>query len=123
MTIDAGGGTDAATGSLLPPGAGALGSAVRVGSQNGEIGLTVDQVNGGVSLSANPVLGVTTIPLTNINISAENGFVNISCGEAGTMLIDGGANLIIKSSTAITLEAPTINIMGLPLVNGVPIPL
>jgi hypothetical protein len=123
MTLDAGGGTDAAAGSLLPAGAGALGSAVRVGSQNGEIGLTVDQVNGGVSLSAKPVLGVTTIPLTNINISAENGFVNISCGEAGTMMIDGGANLLIKSATAITLQAPTVNIMGLPLVNGVPIPL
>lgn len=123
VSLDNDGGTGAGGAPLVPPGAGALGSAVRLGSQGGEIGVTVDQVNGGVNITANPVLGVTTIPLTNINISAENGFVNISCGEAGTMLINGGANLIIKSTTAITLEAPTVNVAGLLTVNGVPIPL
>jgi hypothetical protein len=62
-------------------------------------------------------------PVPNVNIQAENGFVNIGVGADGTMLIDGGMNLIIKSSTAVTIDAPTINLMGLPLVNGVPIPL
>ncbi|WP_156756338.1 phage baseplate assembly protein V [Actinokineospora pegani] len=123
MDLDAGGGTDGGAGPIVPPGAGALGSAVRLGSQNGEIGVTVDQVNGGVNITADPVPGVTTMPLNNINISTMNGFINIGAGPSGTMLIDGGANLIIKSSTAITLNAPTVNIIGLPLVNGIPIPI
>jgi len=123
VSLDNGGGTDAGMGPIVPVGAGALGSGVRVGSQRGEIGLTVDQVNGGVSITANPVPGVTMIPLTNINISAENGFVNLSCGESGTMMIDGGMNLVIKSSTAITLDAPIVNVIGLLTLNGVPIPL
>ena len=127
VSLDSGGGTSASTGlgggTLVPPGTGALGSAVRLGSQNGEFGLTVDQVNGGVSLTAKPILGVTTIPVPSINIAAENGFVNIACGEMGMMLVDGGANLIIKSAAAITLEAPTVNVVGLLTVNGVPIPL
>jgi hypothetical protein len=76
-----------------------------------------------VTISAKPVLGVTTMPVPNINIAAENGFVNIGCGASGTMLIDGGMNLVIKSATAVTIQAPTINLLGLPLVNGVPIPL
>ena len=120
-TVDAGGGTGAAatTPSLVPP----LASAVRLGSQQGEMGVTVDQVNAGVTISAKPVLGVTTMPVPNINIAAENGFVNIGCGASGTMLIDGGMNLVIKSATAVTIQAPTINLLGLPLVNGVPIPL
>ncbi|GAB1515219.1 phage baseplate assembly protein V [Actinophytocola sp. KF-1] len=123
VSLDNAGGTGTGGGSLLPPGTGALGSAVRLGSQNGEFGLTVDQVNGGVSLTAKPILGVTTIPVPSINIAAENGFVNIACGEMGMMLVDGGANLIIKSAAAITLEAPTVNVVGLLTVNGVPIPL
>jgi hypothetical protein len=121
--VDAGGGTGSAaaptTLSTAPP----MASAVRLGSQQGEVGVTVDQVNCGVSISAAPVLGVTTVPVPNVNIQAENGFVNIGVGADGTMLIDGGMNLIIKSSTAVTIDAPTINLMGLPLVNGVPIPL
>ncbi|MFL6124710.1 phage baseplate assembly protein V [Actinophytocola sp.] len=120
-TADAGGGTGpaASTPSLVPP----LASAVRLGSQKGEMGVTVDQVNGGVTISAKPVLGVTTMPVPNIDIAAENGFVNIGCGESGTMMIDGGMNLLIKSATAVTIQAPTINLLGLPLVNGIPIPL
>lgn len=123
MSLDSGGGTGTGGASLVPPGTGALGSAVRLGSQNGEFGLTVDQVNGGVILSAKPIIGVTTVPVPSINIAAENGFVNIACGEMGMMLIDGGANLVIKSATAITLEAPTVNVAGLLTINGVPIPL
>jgi hypothetical protein len=122
MSLDSGGGTGAGGGSIAPPGAGALGSAVRLGSQNGEFGLTVDQVNGGVSLTAKPVVGVTTIPIPSITIAAENGFVNIGCGQMGMMLVDGGMNLIIKSTTAITLQAPTVNVVGLLTVNGIPIP-
>lgn len=120
-TVDAGGGTGPAapTPTLVPP----LASAVRLGSQKGEMGVTVDQVNGGVTISAKPVLGVTTMPVPNINIAAENGFVNIGCGASGTMMIDGGMNLVIRSATAVTIQAPTINLLGLPLVNGVPIPL
>jgi hypothetical protein len=123
LSLDNGGGTGATAPPLVPAGTGALGSAVRLGSQKGEIGITVDQVSGGVNITANPVPGVTTIPLPNINITTQNGFVNIGAGPTGTMLIDGGANLVIKSGTAITLQAPTINLLGLPLVNGVPIPL
>jgi hypothetical protein len=122
-SVDAGGGTGSAGTQATPPGVGAIGSAVRVGSQSGEIGLTVDQVSGGINLTASPVPGVTTIPIPNINIIAENGFVNIGAGAEGTMLIDGGINLIIKATGAITLDAPMINLLGLPLVNGVPIPL
>ena len=121
-----GGGTGAASVPTMPAALSSvppMASAVRLGSQHGEVGVTVDQVNGGVSISAAPVLGVTTMPVPNINIQAENGFVNIAAGAAGTMMIDGGMNLIIKSATAVTIQAPTINLMGLPLVNGVPIPL
>jgi hypothetical protein len=112
-------GPAAPTPSMVPP----VASAVRLGAQQGQVGVTVDQVNCGVSISAAPVVGVTTVPVPNINIQAENGFVNIGAGADGTMLIDGGMNLIIKSAEAITINAPTVNIMGLPLVNGVPIPL
>ncbi|MDT8913125.1 phage baseplate assembly protein V [Amycolatopsis sp. PS_44_ISF1] len=121
--VDAGGGTASAGVQAVPPGVGAIASAVRVGSQGGEIGLTVDQVSGGVDLTASAVPGVTTIPVPNINIVAENGFVNIGAGAGGTMLIDGGVNLIIKATGAITLDAPLINLLGVPTVNGVPIPL
>ncbi|OLR92393.1 phage baseplate assembly protein V [Actinokineospora bangkokensis] len=118
--VDAGGGTEAAGVELgVPP----LASAVRLGSQRGEVGVTVDQVNCGVNISAAPVLGVTTVPLPNINISALNGFINIAAGPTGTMMVDGGANLLIRAATAITLEAPAVNILGVPLVNGIPIPL
>ncbi|MFC5289605.1 phage baseplate assembly protein V [Actinokineospora guangxiensis] len=120
---DQGGGTEGGGGSLLPPGTGALGSAVRLGSQNGEIGVTVDQVNGGVTISATPIPGVTTIPLPNVNISAMNGFISLSSGPSGTMLIDGGTNLVISSAQTITLQSGAINIMGGVLVNGKPLPI
>ncbi|GAB2791187.1 phage baseplate assembly protein V [Amycolatopsis magusensis] len=120
LTADGGGGTGAAPKQpVVPP----LASAVRLGSQQGEVGVTVDQVNCGVNITAGPVLGVSSVPLPNVNITALNGFVNIGAGPTGTMMIDGGANLMIRSTTAITLQAPTINLLGLPLVNGVPIPL
>jgi hypothetical protein len=121
-SIDAGGGTDSSM-ELGSPVTGALASAVRIGSQMGETSLTIDQTSAGVNLTASPVLGAPESIIPNINISATNGFVNIACGEEGTMMIDGGMNLIIKSTTAITLDAPTINILGIPLINGVPIPL
>jgi phage protein D len=123
VSLDSGGGTGLGTGSLVPPGTGALGSAIRLGSQNGEFGLTVDQVNGGVNISAKPITGVTTVPIPSINIAAENGYVSIAAGESGLMQIDGGIALIIKSSVAITLEAPTVDVVGLLTLNGVPIPL
>ncbi|MGX7826177.1 phage baseplate assembly protein V [Actinokineospora sp. 24-640] len=122
-TADQGGGTDGMPAPLVPPGMGALGSAIRLGSQNGEMGLTVDQVNGGVNLMAAPVPGVTAIPLTNINILAQNGFVNIGAGAGGTMLIDGGTNLVIKSAQSLTIQSSAINIMGTVLVNGKPLPI
>lgn len=115
--------TSGTTGSILPPGAGALASAVRLGTQKGETGITIDQVNAGVSISAKIIPGVTMMPLPNVSIVADNGFVNLSAGSAGTMMIDGGTNLIIKASGVITLEAGTINLVGLPLINGVPIPI
>ncbi len=115
--------TAGATGSILPPGTRALGSAVRLGSQKGEIGVTIDQVNAGVNISAKIIPGVTMMPLPNVNISAENGYISLSAGAGGTMLIDGGTNLIIKASTLITLQAAAVNIVGLPLLNGVPIPI
>jgi Type VI secretion system/phage-baseplate injector OB domain len=111
------------TATTTPPGMGALGSAVRLGSQMGEIGVTIDQVNGGVNISSKIIPGVTIMPLPNINITADNGFINMGVGSGGTMMIDGGMNLIIKSSELITLQATAINIVGLPLVNGVPIPI
>ncbi len=122
-SIDAGGGTDSTSFDVVPPTAGAMASAVRLGAQDGSTGLTIDQVNGGVNLTATLALGGAATTPPNINISAADGFVNIGAGEAGTMLIDGGLNLIIKSSVAITLEAPAINLMGIPFVNGVPIPI
>ncbi|MGQ0839840.1 phage baseplate assembly protein V [Actinokineospora sp.] len=120
---DQGGGTDGGAAPLVPPGTGALGSAVRMGSQNGEVGITVDQVNGGVNITAAPVPGVTMTPLPNINIAALNGFVNIGAGPSGTMLVDGGMNLIVKSAQAVTIQGSIVNIVGTLLVNGVPIPI
>lgn len=118
-----GGGTGATDGSLTHPGMGALGSAVRLGSQQGEFGLTVDQVNGGVTLNAKPIPGVTLNPVPAINISTENGFLNIASGEMGAVQVDGGLLVNISSSVAITLNAPTVDVIGLLTVNGVPVPL
>jgi hypothetical protein len=112
-----------ASGGLGSPGMGALASAVRIGSQNGQIGLTVDQVNAGVSLTCNAIPGVSTIPLPSMNISSENGFIQMSTGPAGNIFVDGGQNVVIKATELITLQAAAINIIGLPLVNGVPIPI
>jgi hypothetical protein len=39
------------------------------------------------------------------------------------MLLDGGMNLLLKSEGVITLQAEMVNIVGIPLLNGVPIPL
>jgi hypothetical protein len=113
----------AASGGIGSPGMGALASAVRIGSQGGEIGLTVDQVNAGVSLTCNSVPGVSTIPLPSMNISSENGFIQISAGTDGNILINGGQNVVIAAEELITLQAEAINIIGIPLVNGIPIPI
>jgi hypothetical protein len=123
QTEGAGGNTFGQTSSTLPPGMGALGSSVRLGSQGGEVGVTIDQVNAGVTISAKMIPGVSIIPLPNVNITAENGFINMGVGSAGTMMIDGGINLVIKAGELITLDAAIINIIGLPLVNGIPIPI
>ncbi|TDQ00788.1 phage baseplate assembly protein V [Labedaea rhizosphaerae] len=121
--LDAGGGTSDGGIDIVDPAAGALASAVRIGAQTGETAVTIDQVSAGINITASPVLGAPESILPNINIVAQNGFLNMAVGEEGSMLIDGGAALFIKSATAITLDAPTINIVGLPLINGVPIPL
>jgi hypothetical protein len=117
------GAAQGAAASATSPGAGALASAVRLGSQDGQIGLTVDQVNAGVSLTCNAVPGVSMIPLPSMNISCENGFIQIGAGEAGNIFIDGGQNVVIKAVETITLQAAMVNIIGLPLVNGIPIPI
>ena len=51
------------------------------------------------------------------------GQLNISSGPAGVLMVDGGTMLTLKATTSITLQAPLVNINGLPLVNGVPIPI
>lgn len=123
QTGSTGGNTFGQTSSTLPPGMGALGSAVRLGSQGGEVGVTIDQVNAGVNISAKMIPGVSMMPLPNVNITAENGFINMGVGSSGTMMIDGGINLVIKAGELITLQAGLINIVGMPLVNGIPIPI
>jgi type VI secretion system (T6SS) baseplate-like injector VgrG len=122
-TGSTGGGTGSTAGPLTHPAMGALGSAVRLGSQDGEFGITIDQVNGGLSINAAPIPGVTLMPVPMVNIGTMDGLINIAAGAAGAVLIDGGTAININSTTAITLTAPTVDVVGLLTLNGVPIPL
>ncbi|HUQ57196.1 phage baseplate assembly protein V [Lentzea sp.] len=105
------------------PGIGALASAARLGSQNGEIGLTVDQVNAGVSINAQLVPGVSLCPMPSVSITAQNGLVYLGAGESGATVVNAGTAMGIVAQGTITLTAETVNIVGLLTVNGLPIPL
>ena len=101
----------------------AMGSSVRLGSQNGEVSVTVDQVNAGVTINAAPVLGTSMNPMPSVTVSAENGLVSLSAGEAGAALINGGAAVMVSATGTITLAAETVNVAGLLTVNGIPVPI
>ncbi|SDF45550.1 Phage protein D [Lentzea fradiae] len=117
------GGAGGGQGGAAGPGAGALASAARLGSQNGEIGLTVDQVNAGVSLNASLVPGVSVCPMPSVSITAENGLVYLGAGQSGAAVINAGTAMGIVAQGTITLTAENVNVVGLLTVNGVPIPL
>ncbi|MFC4854567.1 phage baseplate assembly protein V [Actinophytocola glycyrrhizae] len=121
-TSDAGGTTG---GGVAGAGLGtpAIGSSVRLGSQNGEVSVTVDQVNAGVSINAAMVPGTSVNPMPSISLSAENGLVYLSAGTAGAAMINGGAGMAISATGTITLAAENVNVVGLLTVNGVPVPI
>jgi len=112
----AGAGAMGGAGGLMP-----ISSAVRLGNQDGRMGLTIDQANAGINLMCNMIPGVSKFPIPMMNIVSENGQINISSGPAGVMMIDGGSTLMIKSTAAITVQAPTINLNGAAFANGLPI--
>ncbi|UOZ05636.1 phage baseplate assembly protein V [Amycolatopsis sp. WQ 127309] len=99
------------TGSAL----GALSSSVTVGTQNGAVALTMDQVNSAVSLTCTPVLGVSKSPLPQMTLAATDGVVIVSAGPAGTVEIDGGTMLTLKATTALNIAAPVVTVNGIPL--------
>lgn len=125
-TNGTGGGTGkGAGGGIAGAGLGtpAIGSSVRLGSQNGEVSVTVDQVNAGVSINAAMVPGTSVNPMPSISLSADNGLLYLSAGQAGAAMINGGAGMAISATGTITLAAENVNVVGLLTVNGIPVPI
>ncbi|MBB4907040.1 phage baseplate assembly protein V [Actinophytocola algeriensis] len=115
-----GAGSGAAGAGLGTP---AIGSSVRLGSQNGEVSVTVDQVNAGVSINAAMVPGTSVNPMPSVSLSADNGLLYLSAGQAGAAMINGGAGMVISATGTITLSAENVNVVGLLTVNGIPVPI
>jgi hypothetical protein len=94
---------------------GALASSVTVGTQNGAVALTMDQVNAALSLTCNPVAGVSHSPVPQMVIASQDGMIKISAGPAGMVEIDGGTMLTLRATAEMNILAPVININGVPL--------
>jgi hypothetical protein len=71
-----------------------------VGTEAGGMGLSIDIVEGALVISCSPddAPGQLTIKC------GEAGIVNIQAGPGGTMLVDGGDDLTIKSEASLTIQ-------------------
>jgi hypothetical protein len=85
--------------------------------------VTVDQVNAGVSINAAMVPGTSVNPMPSVSLSADNGLLYLSAGQAGAAMINGGAGMVISATGTITLSAENVNVVGLLTVNGIPVPI
>lgn len=85
---------------LPPEGSEPTRSQVRLGSGDGRVGLTLDLVQGAVTLSCDPgKAGRLTIDC------GTAGHVTVKTGSGGSMEIDGGDALTIKSQASLTIQS------------------
>jgi hypothetical protein len=77
-----------------------------LGTADGALALTIDQVGSTVTLSCNPAAGPGKAPIGTLKIECgQAGTVEIKAGSGGSMTIDGGASLKLTASASIDIES------------------
>ncbi len=93
----------------LPPGEGGgppVASDIALGTRDGSLCLTIDQVAGTVTLSCKPAPPGSKSAAGHLTIECGNaGTIDIAAGPGGSVNIDGGASLSLKAQGSITIES------------------
>jgi hypothetical protein len=92
-------------------------SSVQLGTADGALALTIDQVGSTVTLSCNPAAGSGKSPIGTLKIECgQAGTVEIKAGTGGSMTIDGGASLKLTATASIDIESDgVVSMSGKPI--------
>jgi Type VI secretion system/phage-baseplate injector OB domain len=89
-------------------------SAITLGTGDGNLSLSIDQVAGTVTLSCSPAAPGSKTEKGTLNIQCGTaGTINVTAGQGGTVNIDGGANLNLKAEGSISIQSQgSVSIQG-----------
>ncbi|MGD0556575.1 MAG: phage baseplate assembly protein V [Streptosporangiaceae bacterium] len=89
-------------------------SAITLGTGDGTLSLSIDQVAGTVTLSCSPAAPGSKTEKGTLNIRCGTaGTINVTAGQGGTVNIDGGANLNLKAEGSISIQSQgSVSIQG-----------
>lgn len=101
----------------LPPGAGGgppVTSAITLGTGDGKLSLTIDQVAGTITLTCSPAAPDSKADKGTLSIQCgQAGTINVSAGAGGTVIVDGGSELILKAHSSISIQSQgSVSIQG-----------
>ncbi|HEX4705439.1 MAG TPA: phage baseplate assembly protein V [Pseudonocardiaceae bacterium] len=93
----------------VPPGddkAPPTASDIVLGTGDGSLGLAIDQTAGTITLTCKPSPPNSKTPTGSLTIECgDAGVVNIKTGEGGSVTIDGGSTLTLKSQESVTIQS------------------
>ncbi len=89
-------------------------SAITLGTGDGNLSVSIDQVAGTVTLSCSPASPASKTEKGTLNIQCGTaGTINITAGQGGTVNIDGGASLNLKAEGSISIQSQgSVSIQG-----------
>jgi uncharacterized protein involved in type VI secretion and phage assembly len=91
----------------LPPGGGTpTASDIKLGTGDGHLSITIDQVAGTVTMTCKPSPPASQTTAGHLTIECgSTGTIDIKAGAGGTVNIDGGDNLSLKASQSIQIQS------------------
>ena len=104
----------------LPPGNGSdppKASDLVLGTKNANLALAIDQVAGTVTLTCKPAPPDSKSAAGHLTIQCgDNGIIDITTGQGGTVNVNAGAQLSVKAQTSVKIESGgAVEIKGNPI--------
>jgi len=89
-------------------------SAITLGTGDGSLSLSIDQVAGTVTLSCGPAPPGSKADKGTLSIQCGTaGTINVTAGQGGTVNVDGGASLNLKAEGSISIQSQgSVSIQG-----------
>jgi len=77
-----------------------------LGTQDGTLGLAIDQTAGTITLTCKPAPPGSQAPMGQLTIQCgDAGTINIKTGPGGNVNIDGGGTLSLKAEESISIQS------------------